>query len=350
MLVHIYFVGMLFPLWAIGLFFHYSREEKKWGLIVDIFTLTVVLLLVGYSIGLFSLNFNNLQGSGFGYFSWNLNGFINSINFSGFIKGLPLGSVYQSEGFSYLGLGNLFILPYALYLFLRKDHSRRRWFFFLPFGVVAILLSLYALSQKAYFSAQPLWDIQLPGFILSLFSIFRVSGRFIWPVFYFLVLFGLISLLRNSRYPVLVLSLALMLQYFDVQPLVQAIKFHGFKQYQSPLQAEFWQQAAKTNQHVMLMPATSDAINIYEPFALYALQNKLTLNWGYFARADYAAIENYANQTWEHLKVGQADPRTLYIFWDPAWVALAKEYLPAFMLLCQVNGYEIILSPENKLT
>jgi len=126
-------------------------------------------------------------------------------------------------------------------------------------------------------------------------------------VFYFLVLFGLISLVRNIRYPILVLILALLLQLIDIQPLYVSKRINGLNQYQPNLQSEFWQNAAKTNQHIILIPATWPLSTIYEPIALYARQNKLTLNWGYFSRAQYNAIAKYAEGVWEDLKVGRAD-------------------------------------------
>ena len=183
-----------------------------------------------------------------------------------------------------------------------------------------------------------------------MFSLFRASGRFIWPVFYLVVVFGLASILRNYRWPGMVLLLALAVQYADLQPLIAIRKFDGFSSYESPLQADFWEEAAQTNRHVMLLPASTQASTIYEPFAIYASRNHMTLNTGYFARADYAAIEAYGNQAWQDLKAGQADADTLYLVWDETWAAEARRELSGTMLVCQVDGYSVLLSPENAIT
>jgi hypothetical protein len=349
MLVHLYFTAMLLPLWAISLFFHTTGEKKKWLLIVDILTVGGVMLLVGYSTGLFSLNTDSLTRP-YGFFSWNLNGLINPMDDSLFLKGLALGTDGQYEGYSYLGLGILLILPKAFFLFREKEVSRRRLFFLLPFGLVTIILSLFALSQKAFLGAQPLWDIQLPEFVLKLCGMFQSSGRLIWPVFYFLVLFALISILRNHRYATLMLIFGLVVQFIDLQPMVERMKFSSFAHYQSPMQANFWQQAAQTNRHIFLLPASDNEDLDHQPIVLYARQNQLTLNWGYFARSDGNVFEKYAGQVWEDLKAGQADPQTMYIFWNPEWIGLAQEYLADHMLMCQVDGYTVVLSADNKLT
>jgi hypothetical protein len=349
MLVHLYYAAMLLPLWGVGLYFRYSRGKLSWQLGVDILVVTGVLLLTAYSIGLFSLDTGDLVKFGFGLYSWNLNGLVNPLQYSSILSELAVVSDRQHEGFSYLGLGNLFILPTAVFLFLQNDWSRRRLYFFLPLALAALLYCIYALSQKAFIGLQPIWDMDVPEFLFRQFSLFRASGRFIWPVFYLVVLFGMISVLRNYRWPALVLGLALVLQYIDLQPLIAIRKFDSFSSYASPMQADFWQQAAQTNRHVILLPASQKASSIYEPPAIYASRSHMTLNTGYFARADYAAIEQYGNQVWQDLQAGKADDDTLYIIWEAEWIEQARQTLADKMLLCQVDGYTVALSAENKL-
>jgi len=359
MLVEVYFVAMLLPLWAIGLFFRYTRETNKRMLAVDVFCVIGEMLIIAYCIGFFSLSAGSLRATGFGDLSWNLNGFINPTRWNIYgvvntalpatlLHPLPIGTSGQYEGFSYLGLGNLVLLPIAAVLFFKGDRSRRNLFFWLPFILVSILFILYALSNKAYLNTKLLWNIPLPDFILRLCSYFRSCGRFIWPVFYFLVLFGIISIIRNTRYASVFLLLALILQFIDVGQLFSYKKFTGFVNYQSDLQDGFWKFAARTNQHLILIPA-ENAFSVYVPFALYARQNSLTLNWGYFSRADYAGIDNYANQVMEGLQAGRTDDQTIYIFWDSASEKLATQYLSAHLVICQVDRVTLGLSVGNKL-
>jgi hypothetical protein len=348
-LIHPYFVAMLMPLWAISLFFRFTREKNMRGLILDVLGGFGVILLIGFCIGLISLDAgNNVAEVFFGNYSWNLNGFINPGKYSSILKQMPTGTDRQYEGFSYLGLGNLLLLPIALILYLQKDYSPRHQHLVLPFVLVSIMFSLFALSNQAFINTQSLWVIERPEFIPILFSIFRACGRFIWPVFYFLVLFGLISIVRNLRYAMPLLFLALVLQLIDIQPLYSLKKYNGFVAYKSDLQAEFWQAASKTNQHILFIPPEN--LNpIYEPVALYARQNNLTLNWGYFARGNYGAIKTYGNQVWEDLKDNRANKQTIYIFYGSEWIGLAKEYLSSHMLICKVDGYNIALSVDNQL-
>lgn len=352
MLIHLYFTPMLIPLWAISLFFRYTREKKKWMLAIDILAVVSIVLLVGYCFGLFSLKANDLSIGGFGYYSWNLNGFLNPIGNSSILNSMPQGTSGQYEGFSYLGLGNLLLLPFALILFLQKDYSRHQLFFILPFILVSIAYILFALSDKAFVNTQSLWEIHLPDIVLQLCSFFRSSGRFIWPVFYFVVLFGIISVIRNIRIVTPLLILVLFLQFIDIQPLYSAKKINGFEDYYSNLQSEFWKIAAKNNQHIVLIPATNegDFLTVYEPLALYARQNKMTLSWGYFSRANYEAMQNYTDQAWKSLRANQADNQTMYIFWGSGLEKLADGSLSSGVVICKVDDYKIVLSKNNKMT
>jgi hypothetical protein len=197
-------------------------------------------------------------------------------------------------------------------------------------------------------NALPLWDFQFPKYVQILFSLFRATGRFVWPVFYFLVLFGLISAVRHTRYATIIITLALLLQFIDIQPLVESKHYQDFPEYKTPLRSEFWQVAAKNNQHIFLIPAAK-AHAIYEPFALLARQNHLTLNWGYFSRANLGAIKALGEQVWQELKAGQPDKDTLYVFWGSDSEKLAQGELAGKMLLCKLDGYTVALAEDNHL-
>ncbi|PKO12841.1 MAG: hypothetical protein CVU39_22145 [Chloroflexi bacterium HGW-Chloroflexi-10] len=351
LLVHPYLVAMLVPLWAISLYFQSMHEKKIWPkVVVDILAVSGVLLLVGYSIGIFSLKINHLAQSSYGFYSWNMNGFLNPLYTSAFLKEMLTGTSGQYEGYSYLGLGNLLILIAAFYLLVQKDVPRRQLSFILPFLIAASLFVLFSLTNQGLLGNRLLWDFKLPQFISDLFGMFQGSGRFIWPVFYFLVLFGLIYIIRNDRLPTLILALGLIIQLADMQPLIEIKRIEGTAEYQTPMQSEFWSQAAQSNRHLFLLPAWDDVISIYQPIALYAQQNQLTINWSFFARGDYVSIATLGRQVWQELQAGQSDPQTMYIFWHPEWVENAQENLAGNMLLCTVDGYTIALSVENPIT
>jgi hypothetical protein len=349
MLVHLYFVAMIVPLWGVSLFFQYKSKKRKWTIFLDLFFVLAIIIVTGYCLGYFSLKTSILGGSEYGSFSWNLNGFINPLTYSSILNQMPLGLSEQYEGFSYLGLGNLLLFFITFFLYFQKDYSRRQLNLLLPLLLISLLYIFFALSNKAFVNDLVIWNFKLPKFLTTLCGMFRSSGRFIWPVFYLLVLFGVIVVNRNIKFSIPFLILVLIIQLIDVEPLYSRAKTTGFSEYQSAMQAEFWKEAAKTNEHIIILPAAGDVRSVYQPIASYAQKNRMTLNWGYFARADYEAIENDGNQIWTDLQAHKADNQTMYFFWSPEWVASAKTALKSNMVICDVDGFTVVLSAENKL-
>jgi hypothetical protein len=345
MLIHLYFVPMIMPLWIISLYFHYSGQKKRWPILIDILAVVAVIFVIGYCTGIFAVSAGEIVLSVYGNFSWNLNGFFNPDGFSKILKGLPLASDGQEEGFSYLGLGNLILIPLALLLFLVKDRARKNLKVLLPFGIVSLGYLLFAASNTAFFNTTPIWNIPLSTGISNILDLFRASARFIWPVFYFLVLFGLIAVARNIRHPELLLLPILLIQFFDIQPLYSSKRVKGYAEYTSKMQDSFWSEAAKTNKSIVIIPT-----EYYEQVVLYADKNHMTVNSGYFARADYNAMEANAQQVWNDLLAGKSDSHTLYLLSQPKYADSAAANLSKSMYLCNFNDYTVLFSKENEVT
>lgn len=349
MLIHVYFIPMIAPLWLVGMFFHYRSTDRPWNAVFEILAVAAAILLVGYTIGFLQLEYGRLSSNAFGHFSWNLNGLFNPMHFgSQFVKQMPVGVSGQYEGFSYLGLGNLLLLPIALYLFVFNEQPQQKRLFLLPLAAAAIVYMLFALSNEAYAGTAPLWKIGLPDPLVRFINTFGTSGRFIWPVFYLVVLFGLVVVIRNNPKPVLILGFALLLQFFDLQPVYMDKRLADFTQYEARIEGPFWQAAAAVNDHLMLLPGIKLPLE-YEQFAIFAVDSGQTLNLGYFARPDIAAIQAYSNQAWSNLNAGKLDPATLYVIIDSDWARQAKGNLRGRAYVCEVDGYSLFFSAQHGL-
>ena len=347
MLIHLYFVPMLIPLWLISLVFQFRNERKKRIFLLEPLKVAGVVLIIGFCTGIFTLKMNTLSTGGYGTYSWNLDGFYNPIGFSKFIKAIPIADA-QGEGFSYFGLGYALVLLAGFILFWVKDTARKNWKFFLPFALAAVVYTLYALSNKAIFNETVLWNIELPAPLMSVFNVFRTSARFIWPVFYFMILFGLLALVRNARRVVVIpiLVAAIVLQFFDLQPLYESKKVSGFGDYSTGgLNSDFWEQAWKTNERIVIIPT-----EYYESLALYAVHHDLTISSGYFGRADVNAMEAYASDLWNGLLTGESDAKTIYILSDQAHMETAKTELAESMYVCVIDDYNVLIAKDNQVT
>ena len=349
MLIHLYYVPMIVPIWMISLYFKSLRIKNKRFLFIDLFSIVFLVAFLGYCLGFFFLQNGSYFGLGYNTYSWNLNGFINPLDKSAIFTGLPLRDGWQVEGYSYLGLGNIFLffILISFFFFPWKKFLQKRNPFLIPFCILSVIYILFALSNRAFINSQQIWNIPLPGKLYDFFSIFRASGRFIWPVFYFIVLFGIVEILRNTKFSSLFLAMAIVIQLMDIQPLYSSKHMTDIQEFHSTTQSAFWDELGKTNQHIVVIPGKRELEFDYEPIAEFAVKNGLTMNWGYFARADYGAIEKNGEQTWDDLLEGNFDNETVYMFQGDEWKSKARESLANTMVICTVDHYTLALSPDN---
>jgi hypothetical protein len=349
MFIHFYFVAMLIPLWIASLFLWWRNEKNKRKILVTALAVPVIIVIAGYVLGFFSIGGKSLAVNGFGYYSWNLNGFLNPFQYSAIlnpIKTNPDGG--QNEGFSYLGLGGIIFFLWGLVLFLQNENVNKYRKFFIPLLAACFLEVIFALSNVVFLNDQILWAIKLPDWLFNICSMFRSSGRFIWPVFYLMIRFGLINLLRNVRFTTPILIVLIFLQLIDIQPLFFEKKATDFSTYSSPLVSDFWAAAKKTNKQIVLLPVTGTP-SILNPLIIYARQSNLLLNWGNFSRIDSENVIQYADNVWNDLAAEEPDNQTLYIFWDESWHSSEIESFSRFMYICKVDNYKLGFSTTNGL-
>ena len=343
MLIHLYFIPMIIPLWGVSLVFRYQRERRIKIFLVEPLKVIVLIGVLGFCTGVFSLRFNELSAYGLGQFSWNLNGFFNPFDTSKFLNSLPSIKT-QQEGYSYLGLGVIILLPISIVLFTLKDSAKKNRKFFIPFFIISLAYILVALSNMAAVNKTILWDIKLPGSINDVFSLFRSTGRFIWPVYYFIVLFAILALIRNCKvvWTTILLVIIIFVQFLDLKPLYDSKRIDHIVEYGSSLKSDFWQIAGKTNKHIEIIPT-----EYYETLAIFAVRHQMTLSSGYFGRADVESMETLSQVVWRELLSGKSDPDTLYILSAPTMVSTAKSELVKSMYVCSIDNYDIVLAKDN---
>lgn len=270
------------------------------------------------------------SGGGLGFFNSNLNTLFNSFEFSNFLKSLPFATDGQYEGSAYLGLGMiiLFIISIAIKIeniqfkgnvkFKVKKLIKEKSSIF-SLIVISIVFGMLALSKVISFNNKILLEIKLPGFIENLLGMFRASGRFMWPVFYLIMFFSILTIItyRNKKFANLIIIICLGIQVLDLQGYMKGKHdiFTSKQTYNTTLHSEFWDNIKDDYDNIVFLD--SDDIlekqeNLYA-FANYASENNMTLNTFYFARR-YLEIDNTLVDYMEKLSNGEFDDRTIYIF------------------------------------
>ena len=153
-----------------------------------VFAVAAVVLLGGLS------HDHQLDAGGLGQFSFNLNGLVNPQGWSRLLPDLPLYGDGAGEGLAFPGLGILTILLISVILLIfckksrlavREQMSKNNWMAYFIIIVVSIAVSV---SHMPALDDHVIWEIPYPKSLISLWGMFRSSGRFIWPVVYLVIL------------------------------------------------------------------------------------------------------------------------------------------------------------------
>jgi len=252
------------------------------------------LFCTTYLLGGFSTK-AEAGSDGLGEFSFNLNGFFNAKGYSKFLPSLKTYHDGQYEGFAYLGLGVFLLMAAALvYIFISRYKKKKPDRDFVLYGSMYVLMSagliLFAASPEVTFGGKLLFVLTDSSTLLHYWSMFRSSGRVVWPVCY-LIMIGVIvcndRLFRKGHVAVIILALCTFLQLFDISGKLRGQRNTFAKEvaYESPLKSDIWSKLSEKEgfEHIVWVSHNIDNNGIMH-IAKYAYDNGLTMNNYYFAR------------------------------------------------------------------
>ena len=128
----------------------------------------------------------------------------------------------EHEGFAYLGIGGILLLFISLILYIKKDNLIKIHNKYLIIVTIFFLLSL---SNNVGFADKEIINISISNYLYAFLSIIRASGRFIWIVYYALILCAFIifyiSKIREYLIFVLVLQIIDMSVILKINQLME---------------------------------------------------------------------------------------------------------------------------------
>jgi len=260
----------------------------------------------------------------YGRYAANLNALWNPQWGSRFLPGLPLIAGSELEGYGYLGLGVLAMLPIAAFALWRKPPGRavRRY---LPLAAVALLLWAIALSNQIGWNDRVLFSVPLPDQVLELVAMVRASGRLLWVGYYALLLAIPAIIVRNLPAPAAtaVLALGVGLQISDLSPRYIALNDY-FRQHfivepalrADPLPSHFWAVAARHYRSILFVPSLPVPPD-FSAIALFAVDHGMRINVGSFARLALPRVASATAKRQQALAAGRLDPEALYVLRPP---------------------------------
>lgn len=291
------------------------------------------------------------RAHGFGHYSADLLTFVNPMDRSSFLPALRQGAG-QYEGFAYLGAGVLFLLAVAIAMAVWRHRfpvfAVAR---FVPLITAVLVMAAYSLSMHVTMAGRVVMDLRaLYAPIMPVADAFRASGRFVWPLYYVLVLAILVAIVRSlrRRHAIAALGLATVLQVADLAAAIERVPT-------PPAPAiGVWSLAAGSYRHLVLYPPQILWVgacltqgkyphNYYVVHAWRAYRLGLTVNSGYMSRANDEASGEYCRALTRRVAARDFSPDTIYVVAAPA--------LPSFVgpgMTCgRIDAYDVCVTSDR---
>jgi hypothetical protein len=290
------------------------------------------LLGVGLALSIATLTahgyfrIGDTTNSGFGYYSADLLSFFHPHDLPVLLPNLPRGEG-QYEGYAYLGLGAILLLLWAFVLKLQHKSegvfSKR----YLPLCLVLLLMWIFALATPITLAGRPLiyldWIYKPLGFVSNTF---RSSGRFVWPLYYGLLLWALTVFYQRFRFrrPELILGGLLALQFVDVRRIVDYPRSPDILYNQEVLARVEAFATGKDIAHLVVAFSNENELCprqsfhwshwYYYPLMAMAARKGWTVNIGSASRFPWTKYWEYCESTFKDLQSGKVGDKILYAF------------------------------------
>ena len=271
--------------------------------------------------GYFSLS-NSIAPSGFAQNNANLNTFINPVGWSFFLDDLPQRPGDQ-EGFSYLGLGAISLILIAVSCcIIRWQQAKLILLKFKNLVFPLLILGGLAISNNIGINDFVVRLI-IPEFIQNNANLFRANGRFIWPVYYIILLLSVIIVYNflNKKIAFLFFCAALALQILDTSPGWIKLKHYDEKRVYSSrdLSDELssdWNALSSQFSKLRLLEPRNIATD-WAKVALIAATFGFETDAVYLARIDEARSDKLKSDTRQKLSRDRLDMDTIYVINEP---------------------------------
>lgn len=323
-LVHSYLLVMVGAIWASAMLERLARNPRNAPrLIGEGVAMLVLVGTIAWSLGVFG----DFQSSGnYGAFAMPLDALWNPgvAGHSTYLPAIEQRPGRGFEGFQYLGLGLLILIPTALLLARRLPtprpadgpaNSLARWRWLIP---ALLVLTLLAISPYPDIAGQMLPRIPLSPDIAVALDAVRASGRLFWPVAYVLVLVALRLAYRlPPRTARLALVAALVVQAADLAPMARSIRAQNAVPRDAALYprtpAPEWDALIAQAHDIAFVPAdvTRD-LALFQEIAWRAAKAGVPVRSVYVARTSHATAARQAAET-ARFQAGQMVPGRLYI-------------------------------------
>ncbi|MGV0947307.1 DUF6311 domain-containing protein [Empedobacter falsenii] len=305
----------------------------------------IALLFIWFIVGILSFDSTNLEvTNAYGLYSWNLNSFFNGGGFSKYFPQLPQKTWHQYEGYSYLGVGGMLMICLAFVLTLpiliiRKKIEKKTYLTYLLFSVTLLFFTGFAITNIVTYNDQTLYELKAPELIIKLGNVFRASARYIWVIYYALLLFAIIIISRIKINQYIIGTLLIILAFvniYDTSMFFTNDKYSDGK-YEVPFEkVDFLNQVFSKVDHIIMYPPYENSLenqNDYQDFGYLAYKNNCKITSAYVARTNGEEQVKFEQLINKQLLEGKAPEKSAFI--------TKIDYLDRFALLINTGKFAI---------
>jgi hypothetical protein len=178
--------------------------------------------------------------------------------------------------------------------------------------------------------------ITFPSLVNTVLGIFRASGRFGFPIHYFLIALIFIIIINFTRKTIIIFGLfflAALLNISELQTKFMDLRWYATvkKIYTNTLQSKAWDDLCKDHTKLIFLQNNVMTLTSVYDLANMAAKNNLTMNNCYTARHDRRTSGKIQKIT-EEISKGVIEEKTIYVFGST---------LPLYAIKTGLNFYDI---------
>ena len=357
-MIHVYLLLMVLFIWfgqlLDGLWSSKSLTLKQAS--VQTLLMFGLLGLCLWQVGYFALGFGSaVTFELYGGWGLNLASFIDPQGWS-YLRNIWPNVTSNLESFFYFGLGIIFLalffvisIPQSGTLLVNQIRLHR-------FLIVSLtVLMLFAITHKVVIGTLRFSYELPPDWIANYASIFRLSARLAWPIWYGIVLMFIYGVVRrfSDTQACVILGIALIVQVIDTSsgylPMRERNQTSRGLNYENPSKSDFWEQAAKRYNNIRFFPLhTALPQPHWHVLSTYAAKHHLATNAVFLARLDQNKIATANRQFHQQLRNKNLDPHTLYVL-DDAYIVNVHPFINRQKdYLAKIDGYLSVLALNYK--
>jgi len=215
-----------------------------------------------------------------------------------------------------------------------------------PLFACVSIMAVYSMTNQLGIGRRTIISYPIIGPIKYIFEVFRTHGRFIWPLYYLILLFVYLEAAKwiRTNLVTLLLIASLAFQIFDSQQSLSGItaRFTENSSWQSPMVDARWGQFINRYQVlIVLPPLNNDQAGRWIPIADFASKNHMATNSGNFDERVGAGNQTTSKLLLANLENSITNSNYLYLIEDQQlWASLPP--LPDVRFVGELDGYKVI--------